>query len=149
MNLVELIQLKYPNATNLIDYSVGDHGDGVLFISRWDLPDPQPDEDTINQWMQDAAINLQYLENNISEYLRRLIETKPSERGYDNVATLSSYVTSSNTKWKAEANAFIAWRDSVFNYAYNLLDNVKNNKVPIPTEEQFIAGIPVLTWPKE
>lgn len=148
MNLVDLLKLKYPNARNLFDYQIADPGDGNLYISQWNLDAPKPTAAEIASWMKDPDINLQNLAEGIADKLRVIVENKPAERGYDNIATLSSYVTSSNLQWKAEAEAFIMWRDAVFDYAYTLLANVKNGTVPPPTEEQFLAALPALLWPE-
>jgi hypothetical protein len=93
--------------------------------------------------------NLQivFLQKQIEQKLRELIETKPLERGYDSLMTLTSYVTSGNAQWKAEADAFIAWRDSVFDHAYQTLADAQAELIPLPSLEDFMAGMPTLTWP--
>lgn len=52
MNLVEVLELKYPGKVGIWkEIEVGDRGDGNLFISNWDMgAEPQPTEQQINQW---------------------------------------------------------------------------------------------------
>lgn len=148
MNLIDVLKIKYPNCNFLDDIQIGDHGDGQgLTIIQWNITDPQPTLEDINGWLSAPNYNLQYLQNIIEDQLKLIIESKPKERGYDNILTLMSYTNSSNIQWKAEANAFIAWRDSVFEYSYGLLAQVQANQITAPTLDNFLAGLPILNWP--
>lgn len=75
-----------------------------------------------------------------------LYQTAQSKQ-YDNQLSIVTYINSSNTQWKAEANAFITWRDALFAYAINIENQVQSNSIPAPTLESFIAGFPTITWP--
>lgn len=70
-----------------------------------------------------------------------------SEKSYESTLSCASYASSSNLTWKAEADAFIAWRDDVWEYAYAAL-NAVNQGGAIPTVEEFTAGIPAMVWPQ-
>lgn len=53
MNLVELLQLKYPDKSPILDYQVFDNREkGKLEISYWGdtMPDPQPNDTQIASW---------------------------------------------------------------------------------------------------
>lgn len=75
------------------------------------------------------------------------LDTKAQERQYDNGYTLASYAVSTNPVWKAEAEAFVAWRDDVWMYALTELDKVQSGDREIPTVESFIQELPTFTWP--
>ena len=146
MKLAEIIPLVYPDADMLTNVRVQDNGEGQ-FIAYWDEGKlgPKPSEQDILDQM--PTVQLAFMQKQIEISIRELVEAKPLERGYDNVMTLSSYTTSGNAQWKAEADAFIAWRDSVFAYAYQTLADVQAELIPLPSLEDFMAGIPTLTWP--
>ena len=55
MNLVEMLQLKFPEASFMPrgDINIGDEGDGILFILKWNVPGtPRPDNAQISEWMK-------------------------------------------------------------------------------------------------
>lgn len=139
MNILEILQLKFPEASFVTDYTVRDDGDGVLYIDKWnqtlgELPTPE----LLSQWEQEL-IPIALIKQ-ASDYIRQLIEDKPKERHYDSVTTICTYVNSSNALWQAEAQAFIDWRDSVLAYAYSqMAGNI--------SLETFINNIPEMVWP--
>lgn len=76
-----------------------------------------------------------------------MLDTKARERRYDSAGSIATYVASTNPAWAAEAQAFVAWRDAVWAYAYAQLDLVKDGERPQPSVEGFLKDLPVLTWP--
>lgn len=76
-----------------------------------------------------------------------MLDEKAQERRYDSALSLSTYATSSNPAWYAEANAFVTWRDSVWAYAYEQLALVAIARRPLPTVEDFLKELPAFTWP--
>lgn len=72
------------------------------------------------------------------------------DKDYDNIFTACSYANSTNPKFKAEADVCIEWRDRVWEYCYNLLDNVVAGQREIPTVEELLADLDAelpLVWP--
>ena len=61
--------------------------------------------------------------------------------------TLASYVSSSIPQWAAEAQAFVAWRDQVWAYAYQELARVQGGQREQPTVAEIIAELPLISWP--
>lgn len=76
-----------------------------------------------------------------------LLDAKAQERRYDSAVTISSYDGSTNVQWAAEAEAFVAWRDAVWAYAYAELDKVLTGERPQPTIGEFMVELPVMEWP--
>ena len=68
-------------------------------------------------------------------------------RNYDDGNSLASYVASTNKAWAAEAQAFIAWRDQVWVYAYAELAKVEAGERDVLTVEAFIDELPATVWP--
>ncbi|MGA0561686.1 hypothetical protein ACO2RV_04495 [Ancylobacter sp. VNQ12] len=79
------------------------------------------------------------------------IDAKARERGYDNGASLASYVSSTNVQWSAEAEAFVAWRDARWTYALAVMAAVQAGTRAAPPVEDFLAEINLacpFAWPE-
>ena len=61
--------------------------------------------------------------------------------------TLASYVASANSQWASEAQAFVAWRDAVWTYAYQELARVQGGERTQPSVAEIIAELPLISWP--
>ncbi|MDR5008316.1 hypothetical protein RGK87_04750 [Agrobacterium fabacearum] len=87
---------------------------------------------------------------NITDYenaIQDLVDSTARERQFRDGVTLASYIGSTKPKWAAEAQAFVAWRDNVWFYAYGELDKVQAGQRPQPTVEQFLGEIAPIAWP--
>lgn len=76
------------------------------------------------------------------------IETTAQNRGYDSQDRLASYVLSDVPAWKAEAQAFITWRDLVWAYVFMSQAAVASGQRTQPSLEEFKAGLPQIQWPE-
>jgi len=81
--------------------------------------------------------------------IQAMIDRKAQEKQYDSGATIASYVNSTVPKWVGDAQAFVAWRDSVWLYTFAELDKVQSGEREQPNVEDFLAELPVLEWPSE
>ncbi|WP_236771170.1 hypothetical protein [Agrobacterium tumefaciens] len=79
--------------------------------------------------------------------IQNLVDSTARERQFRDGVTLASYIGSTKSKWAAEAQAFVAWRDNVWFYAYGELAKVQAGQRPQPTVEQFLAEIAPIAWP--
>lgn len=68
--------------------------------------------------------------------------------GYDDIKTAITYRGDPNPKFAAEAEAFFAWRSSVWTQAYAHLALVQAGQAPMPTVEEAIAMMPALELPQ-
>lgn len=73
--------------------------------------------------------------------IQNLVDSTARERQFRDGVTLASYIGSTKPKWAAEAQAFVAWRDNVWSYAYSELAKVQAAQRQQPTVEQFLAEI--------
>lgn len=80
--------------------------------------------------------------------IQGIVDAAPAERLFRDGVTLASYVASTNPQWAAEAQAFVAWRDAVWAYAYTELAKVLSGEREIPVVEDFIAELPAIVWPE-
>ena len=83
----------------------------------------------------------------LTQAVQNHMDTIAVERNYDNIISCTTYATSLNPKFSAEGQAAVEWRDNVWVTCYQILDDVKAGNRPIPTEDELIAELPVLTWP--
>lgn len=68
------------------------------------------------------------------------------ERGYDSGALCASYKGDPVGKWDNEATQYIAKRSQTWTKFYSVLDDVTAGKRPMPTLDDLLLELPVLTW---
>jgi hypothetical protein len=93
--------------------------------------EPPPDEPTIADYASAAQL---------------VVDKRAKDRGYNDAVTLASYVGSTIPEWAAEAQTFVAWRDSVWVYANTQLALVEAGERPQPTVQEFIEELPAIEW---
>lgn len=79
------------------------------------------------------------------EAMERHLKSERDERGYT-TREPDSYLTSSNARWAQDAKDWVAHRDAVMEYALDLINAVKDGTREPPTLDEFIAGLPKITW---
>ncbi|WP_234825324.1 hypothetical protein [Agrobacterium pusense] len=79
--------------------------------------------------------------------IQNLVDETAREKQFRDGVTLASYIGSTIQRWAAEAQAFVAWRDNVWFYAYGELAKVQAGARPQPTVEQFLTEIAPIAWP--
>jgi hypothetical protein len=107
--------------------------------------EPTPSEAEIAAKMEELA---RPTKADFEDAIEAHIDATAAERGYANSTRLASYVASTTQAWKAEAEAFVEWRDDVWVYVFAELDKVMSGKRDEPTVEAFIAELPKIKWPK-
>ena len=113
---------------------------------------PNPEDPTNEEKMtlceltpQDIAKVEEMVVAKIDEELQRLA----TERKYDNINTLVSYMNSSDDKFKNEAIYANDIRDGVYRNLYTYLGQVLTNQKPRPTSWENLvqeAGLPAISW---
>lgn len=76
------------------------------------------------------------------------VEQAARSRNYNSAAALAGYVASTVEPWAAEAQAFVAWRDAVWQAAYAMLAEVQAGERAAPTPTEAVAAIPAISWPE-
>lgn len=79
--------------------------------------------------------------------IEEVLNSKAKEKMYQSATSIATYTASTNPVWKAEADAFVAWRDAVYVYGLNILSQVQSGGEE-PSIPDMIAGMPTLTWPE-
>jgi hypothetical protein len=126
--------------------------DLVTKIDEWivywndDNKDPIPSIDDILS-INDHKVNAIKFESIGTPLLNSYINEVAQEKKYDSALSCSSYISSNNPKWKAEAIAFVSWRDAVFDYTLEQFNLISLGLRLIPTFEEFKLELPVINWP--
>jgi hypothetical protein len=92
--------------------------------------------------MTDAEI----FKKDIDVKVNQLIDYNANSRGYSGSQSIVGYVNSSNVQWQAEAQAFVAWRDQVWEHIYIEYMAIDAGG-SIPNEDTFMASLPQIVWP--
>ena len=79
----------------------------------------------------------------VTAAIDRHVEDQARALGYNSAAHLAGYATSTVTEWQAEAQAFVQWRDDVWQAAIGMLDGA--DPADPPSVEDVIAALPA--WP--
>ena len=86
----------------------------------------------------------------IEEYqaaVQKRLDDFAQTRKYDGILSASTYATSIVTRFKTEGQYCVNARDATWAKCYEILDAVNNNTRPMPTLEQLMSELPVLSWP--
>lgn len=94
------------------------------------------------EWADQAG---ERLKASFQTRLEMIIEETAQSKQYSSPASCASYKDSTNPVWAAEANAFIAWRDACYIYAFDYLERAENGEIE-PDLDTFLNGIPVISW---
>lgn len=92
---------------------------------------------------EELETHLKDLENSVKKHLN----AKAREWGYDDITTLCSYATSNSPIFSKEAQAAVDWRDSVWDFYFKSIADVKSNVEVLPTEDELLDKLPVLQNP--
>lgn len=98
----------------------------------------------IEPWKTEDELN----QDLIQEYTLALdlhLDSQAISKGYDSIKTAVTYADESAVlRFQDEGKAFRAWRSLCYDHGYKVLDDWQNARIPQPTIEEFIAGLPVL-----
>lgn len=150
MNIVDLCQIKYPGMVESWHIMFGqDSETSPIRIVKWDVPNvPEPTveelEAEIPQYQR--QFDVETFKKDIDSKVGVLLNSTAQSRGYSDSQSIVGYATSSNVQWKAEADAFVAWRDQVWEQVY-IEFNAIDAGGSIPDEDAFMATLPKIVWP--
>ena len=150
MSVVDISNYAYPGQISLGNILFGQDVNGLLFITKWTVPDV--DEPTIEQIEAMAPIyqnqfDLACFVSDGTPALAKYIDSVAQQRQYTDAVSCASYVTSTNAAWAAQAVAFIAWRDTVYDYVITQEALMASGARPVPTFAEFETELPVIVWP--
>lgn len=148
LTVPQICQAKYPGQVEMLNITFKQREFDVVIYS-WNVKDtPRPTEAELLAQADEyqSAYDLIIFKQVGEELVQQTIDTTAQSRQYKNGVYCASYAQSTNPIWAAEAEAFIAWRDSMYAYALQVFSDVQSGE-PIPTQEEFVAGFPEMVWP--
>lgn len=86
-------------------------------------------------------------EQDYANAVQRHIDSIARSKNYSDGVSLASYVSSTISTWSSEATTFIAWRDSVWTYVFQVQQEVQQGIRSAPTITELIAELPTIVWP--
>lgn len=93
---------------------------------------------------------LKSIEQTLEEYqvaVQQRLDTFAQTRNYDGILSACTYATSAVARFKTEGQYCVSVRDATWAKCYEILDAVNSNSRPMPTLEQLMSELPVLSWP--
>lgn len=150
MNIVDVCIIQYPSQIEAGNITFRQPDEDIL-IDTWNVDGvPRPTEAELEALIPglEAAYQLNQLKATSKIFIQNLLDTTAQSKTYNDSLHCVSYGLSTNVVWKAEAEAFIAWRDDVYETALTILDGIENNNDPIPTEQEFLNALPTIVWPQ-
>ena len=77
--------------------------------------------------------------------MESFLRQEREERGYT-TREPDSYLTSSVARWRVDAEDWVRHRDEVMEYAIGVMNAVQSGQMQQPTMEEFMDGLPKITW---
>jgi hypothetical protein len=137
VGIIEVPDPIYPDP-ELFTYT--ENPDGSLTITE------RTPEDIAAQQANKVA----YLKQQIINAVQQRLDTFAQSRGYDNILSACTYVTSSVPKFAAEGAYAVSRRDATWAALYGVMADVEGGSTPMPTSFADIETLlPELIWPKQ
>lgn len=108
------------------------------------VPDPQPEREPEPSPEEVAAAAKEAFRQAVQAH----VDATAQGRMYDGGMSLAGYVSSAVPEWQAEAQAFVAWRDSVWLFVFGLLAQIEAGEAEPPeSPAALVAMLPAMEWP--
>lgn len=95
-----------------------------------------------------SAPTMQQIEAQATAIVQTVLDDAAKARGYDGIVSACSYAAAPNL-FQAESIAFLSWRAACWSHCYALMADVVSGSVPMPSADEFVAGLPALHEPME
>ena len=84
----------------------------------------------------------------VKQEVQRRLDLFAQTRNYNNILSACSYSCSTIDKFKKEAECCIKLRDETWEKCTELLEQVQNKQIKMPTMKQVLEVLPKLEWPE-
>ena len=123
------------NAFIPVDPANTDYAAYIAWLAEGNTPEPA-----------DAKTKEQIIEEYQAAVQKRLDDFAQT-RNYNGILSACTYAASTVARFKAEGQYCGNARDTTWAKCYEILDTVNSNSRPMPTLEQLMSELPVLSWP--
>lgn len=104
-------------------------------------------EPPFDQFTESPDPSNSMLQTEFEMAIEDLMDKKAKSKNYRNPNRLMLYTSSKKQKWKDEADAFISWRDDMFEYCYQEMEKIMLQQRDLPTVQEFLDELPEMVWP--
>lgn len=87
------------------------------------------------------------LKDDIEQATQKRLDDFARTRNYDGILSLCTYATSTVPKFQSEGQYGVTARDATWAACYQIMADVQAGTRPMPTLDELLAELPVLTWP--
>ena len=95
-----------------------------------------------DQFVENPDLSNSMLQTEYELPIEDLMDKKAQEKRYKNADRLMVYTSSTNRQWKAEADEFVQWRDDMFAYCYQVLNDIAAGNRDVPTVQELLSELP-------
>ena len=107
------------------------------------------DGDVVKETPVFEPMSHEQIKNHLRSAVEDHVEDTAQSRDYSSAVSLASYTASTREPWAAEAQAFVQWRDDVWEYVFARLAAVESGEDDPPeSAEALIADLPEMVWPE-
>ena len=150
ISIVDVVRYRYPSQFEIGNVAFDYDENSNIIISYWNVfGTPQPSEAYLESLFPQYTLRYENesAENDYLAAVQNLLDRTAQSKSYTNALACLSYFNSTNTTWQAEASAFNSWRDGVYAYTYNIINDINAGTITAPTLSDFMAGISLIVWP--
>lgn len=83
----------------------------------------------------------------IVDAVQQRLDAFAQTRNYDGILSACTYASSTVPKFAAEGQYAVNARDATWATCYQIMSAVMEGKRPMPTVEQVLSELPLLSWP--
>ena len=84
------------------------------------------------------------IQTQLTNAVQQFMDQTAQAKGYDSILSACSYSGFPNI-FQTEGQEFLVWRANVWQYCYQVLDQVKVGTIPIPSATTLISELPQFT----
>lgn len=150
MTIVDVVSQVWPGQQELGNVRFGQNPGEPIFITTWTVPDiPEPSVEELEAMIPglQTQFDIWYFINHGTPLIEPFMDSVAAQRQYTSTITCASYANSTVPEWKAQAEAFVAWRDQILSYTMTQVQLMQGEQRSVPTFEEFITELPVIVWP--
>ena len=99
----------------------------------------------VDEWNANITETPEQTLSRLELALDRHLDLVANSYRYESIRTMVTYATSTHPVFGAEGRAAVKFRDAVYAYGIKVSEDVQAGLRPIPTEEELLAGVPLIT----
>lgn len=128
--------------SNVQPYPIPGGNRYVKSFAVYDLPS--------EQIAANLQANAEALKKSFADSAQYLLDEFARTKGYDNILSVCTYVSSPIAKFAEEGQRAVNLRSAMWQKLFDILDEVESGSRPVPTSfDQIKDELPVLTWTSE